>query len=198
MLHRRIRGAICCCVIVLSLCYSLVARGAGGARDAHWPQWRGAGRDDVATDKGLLQVWPENGPPLIWTGRGLGDGYSSVVIDNGRIFTTGDRKDGEYLICIDDRNGQEIWSKRIGDAWKDGGSRSTPTTDGKLVYALTPHGDLVCATAARGEVVWQKNLAKDFGGKMMSGWGFSESPLIDGDRIVCTPGSDNAAVVALD
>jgi outer membrane protein assembly factor BamB len=91
-----------------------------------------------------------------------------------------------------------MWSRRIGEIWKDGGARSTPTTSGELVYALTPHGDLICASAADGAIQWQKNLAKDFGGKMMSGWGFSESPLVDGDRLICTPGADDAALVALD
>jgi outer membrane protein assembly factor BamB len=203
MLNRVIRGAVCSAVVVASS-YVLVARGAGGAKEAYWPQWRGAGRDDVATDKGLLQEWPEGGPALVWTASKLGDGYSSVVIDDGRIYTTGDRKDGEYLICLSDADGKEIWAKRIGDAWKDGGARSTPaiaagSRESKpLVYALTPNGDLVCLSAADGAAVWQKNLAKDFGGKMMSGWGFSESPLIDGERIICTPGADDAAVVALD
>jgi outer membrane protein assembly factor BamB len=211
MLSRIIRGAVCCAVIVSSSYLADVARGAGGAK-AYWPQWRGASRDDVATDKGLLQQWPEGGPPLVWTGSGLGDGYSSVVIDEGRIYTTGDRKDGEYLICIDDASGKEIWSKRIGEAWHDGGARSTPTVGAgrsgergtrssnarELVYALTPNGDLVCLAAADGAEVWRKNLKTDFGGKMMSVWGFSESPLIDGERIICTPGADDAALVALD
>jgi outer membrane protein assembly factor BamB len=198
MLNRVIRGAVCCAVIVSSSYFSVVAHGAGGAKEAYWPQWRGAGRDDVATDKGLLEQWPEGGPTLIWTGNKLGDGYSSVVIDAGRIYTAGDRKDGEYLICLSDADGKEIWSKRIGDAWHDGGARSTPTTDGKLVYALTPNGDLMCLAAEDGAEVWRKNLKTDFGGRMMSGWGFSESPLFDGERIICTPGDDDAAMVALD
>jgi outer membrane protein assembly factor BamB len=207
----RVRSVVVCGVAVISLFASTaMARWAGSAK-AYWPQWRGAGRDDVATDKGLLQEWPEGGPPLVWTGIKLGDGYSSVVIDDGRIFTTGDRKDGEYLICLSDANGKEIWAKRIGDSWKDGGARSTPAVGAgsrergagspesrQLVYALTPVGDLVCLAAADGAPVWQKNLAKAFGGKMMSHWGFSESPLIDGERIICTPGADDAAVVALD
>jgi outer membrane protein assembly factor BamB len=189
----------CWSATILSLFQlSIVARGAGDGRSAYWPQWRGASRDDVSADTGLLQAWPEGGPPLVWTGAGLGDGYSSLVIAGGRIYTTGDRKDGEYLICLDDATGKEVWAKRIGERWSDGGSRSTPTTDGKLVYALTPSGDLLCAKTADGAIVWQKNLKTDFGGKMMSGWGYSESPLIDGDRIICTPGADDAAVVALD
>jgi outer membrane protein assembly factor BamB len=197
MLNRVIRGAVCCAVVFSSSCVSVIAADVAN-RSPYWPQWRGPGRDDVAPDKGLLQAWPDSGPPLVWTAAGLGDGYASVVIDAGRIYTTGDRKDGEYLICLDDANGKEVWSMRIGDAWHDGGARSTPTTDGELVYALTPSGDLVCAAAADGAIVWQKNLSKDFGGRMMSGWGYSESPLIDGERIVCTPGADGAALAALD
>jgi outer membrane protein assembly factor BamB len=197
MLNRVVRGLVSLVVFISLVEGAAVVRAAGGPK-AYWPQWRGAGRDDVATDKGLLQEWPEDGPALVWTGNKLGDGYSSVVIDDGRIYTTGDRKDGEYLFCLSDADGKEIWSKRIGDAWKDGGARSTPATDGKFVYALTPNGDLLCVAAADGAAVWQKNLAKDFGGKMMSHWGFSESPLIDGERIICTPGADDAAVVALD
>lgn len=196
MLNRIIRGALSCAIIVLSSrSASLLARDVGGT--AYWPQWRGPQRDDVATDKGLLSAWPEGGPPLIWTGTGLGDGYSSVVIDEGRIYTTGDRKDGEYLVCLEDGTGREIWSKRIGEAWRDGGARSTPTSDGESVYALTPNGDLLCVAAADGVTQWQKNMSKDFGGKMMSHWGYSESPLIDGDRVVCTPGADGAALAAL-
>src|ERR1700704_1223451 len=120
MLNRVIRGAVCCAVVVASS-YVLVARGAGGAKEAYWPQWRGAGRDDVATDKGLLREWPEGGPALVWTASKLGDGYSSVVIDDGRIYTTGDRKDGEYLICLSDADGKGIWGRRIGAVWKEGG-----------------------------------------------------------------------------
>src|SRR5690349_18235071 len=93
--------------------------GVVAAASAHWPQWRGAGRDDLATDKGLLRVWPEGGPTLLWTGTGLGDGYASVVIDQGRIYTLGDREDGEYVICLDDGTGKEVWSKQVGERWKD-------------------------------------------------------------------------------
>jgi len=197
MSRRVLCGLVGCAVVVLGINAAICARDVRRS-GASWPQWRGPGRDDVADDKGLMKKWPKGGPPLLWTGTGLGDGYASVVIDDGRIYTVGDRKDGEYLICVEDGRGKEVWSKRIGERWKDGGSRSTPTTDGEFVYALTPHGDLVCLTARDGSEVWRKNLSKDFGGKMMSGWGFSESPLIDGDRIVCTPGANDAALAALD
>lgn len=171
---------------------------AAGSSTASWPQWRGPHRDDIAADKGLLAKWPEEGPPLEWTGEGLGSGYSSISIENGRIYTMGDRKDGEYLICLNGRNGKEIWSKHMGEGWNDGGPRCTPAVVGDSVYALTPRGVLICASSKDGSIRWQKDFAKDFGGKMMSGWGFSESPLVDGDRLIGTPGADDAALVALD
>ena len=202
-------GVFCILIsqISLSACNAADTRGT----EASWPQFRGPGRDDLSPEKGLLQSWPENGPPLVWTATGLGDGYSSIVVDDGRIYTTGDRKDGEYLICLSDTNGKEIWATRIGEIWHDGGSRSTPaiakgdsahgsgdSNDSDLAYALTPNGDLACVATSDGTIVWQKNLSKDFNGKMMSGWGYSESPLVDGDRLICTPGSDDAAIIALD
>ena len=198
MLNRVIRGALLCAAAISLSDAPVAARDVVGMAAAFWPQWRGPQRDGVAPDKNLLSAWPEGGPPLVWTGVGLGEGYSSVAIAEGRIYTTGDRKDGEYLICLSDATGKEIWSTRIGDVWGNDGARSTPTTDGKSVYALTPHGDLVCVATADGAVQWRKNLAKDFGGKMMSSWGYSESPLIDGDRLLCTPGADGAALAALD
>ncbi len=185
-------------ITILLFHISAVVCEAAGSAAPSWPQWRGPRRDDIASDKGLLAKWPENGPPLEWTGEGLGTGYSSISIENGRIYTMGDRQDGEYLICLDSKNGGELWAKNIGEGWKDGGPRCTPAVVGNLVYALTPHGVLVCASSENGSLRWQKNFAKDFGGKMMSGWGYSESPLVDGDRLICTPGADEAAVVAMD
>ncbi len=78
------------------------------------------------------------------------------------------------------------------------GPRCTPTADGNLVFALGSRGNLVCCDSASGQIIWQKNLPNDFGGEMMSGWGYSESPLVDGDRLICTPGGNDAIMVALD
>jgi outer membrane protein assembly factor BamB len=171
---------------------------AGILLASDWPQWRGPHRDDVAKESGLLQHWPKQGPPLLWKVSGLGSGYSSVVIQDDRIFTTGDLAQGEYLVALSRQDGSKLWSARLGEAWRDGGSRSTPTLDGNRVYALTPHGDLVCVGAADGHEIWRKSMEHDFGGRMMSGWGYSESPLIDGDKLICTPGGDRAGLVALD
>jgi prepilin-type processing-associated H-X9-DG protein len=135
---------------------------------------------------------------LLWRAAGLGKGYASVAIAGERIFTLGDRGEKEFVIALPRSGGKEVWSAEIGKAWPDGGARCTPTVDGERVYALSPHGDLVCVAADTGKELWRKSLPGDFGGKMMSGWGYCESPLVDGDKLICTPGGKEAALVALD
>lgn len=167
-----------------------------------WPQWRGAHRDGLSRETGLLKEWPEGGPKLVWNskevnGKGIGRGYSSVSVANGRIFTMGDTRDGCYVFCLDEKTGKELWASQIGPREGDG-PRSTPTVDGDRVYALSRQGNLACMSVKDGKVLWQLNYKQDLGGRMMSGWDYSESVLIDGDRLICTPGGDKAALVALD
>jgi outer membrane protein assembly factor BamB len=176
---------------------ALVAARSGG----NWPQWRGPKRDGVSTDVNLLQTWPAGGPPKAWVASGLGAGYSSVSIANGRIFTMGDRRDGQYVLGLDEANGQIQWSTRVGNRHDDddrGGPRATPTIDGELLYAIDTDGDIVCLEVATGKERWRRSMPRDFGGRMMSSWMFAESPLVDGDRVVVTPGAERAALVALD
>lgn len=175
------------------------------ALSADWPQWRGPLRDAHSAETGLLQAWPEGGPELLWRSRGFGSGYSSVAVAGGRIFTMGDIGEDQYLFAASDEDGSILWKQRVGPAWTEamfGGSRGTPTVDGDRVYALGTDGDLLCAAVKNGEVVWRRNLAKDFSGKMMYAggrydWRFSESPLVDGERLIVTPGVVGAALVAL-
>jgi outer membrane protein assembly factor BamB len=177
---------------VLALVFTNVATAA--TNDASWPQWRGPNRDGVSPETGLLDVWPEEGPKLLWEAKGLGKGYSSVVISDGRIFTLGQQKDGAMLVALSQADGAKLWETPVGG----GNPNCTPTVDGDRVYGLGREGDLVCLNAATGEVVWKKSFPKDFGGKMMSGWGYSESPLVDGDWLLCTPGAPDAMIAALD
>jgi outer membrane protein assembly factor BamB len=170
-----------------------------------WPQWRGPDRTGVSKEKGLLKEWPKDGPPKLWTAKGLGGGYGSVIVVDGKMYGLGKIDGKEFIWCRSEKDGKEIWTKEFAKAGKvgyDEGPRCTPTYHadpklGGLVYAVGVSGDLVCVKAENGEKVWAKNFPKDFGGRMMSGWGFSESPLVDGDKLVCTPGSDSAAIVAL-
>ena len=170
---------------------------SNNADSGDWPRWRGPQNDGISPAKGLMSSWPEDGPPVVWSVRGLGDGFSSVSVADGKIYTMG-RKDGSVnLVCRKFDDGSELWSTRVG-----GGNRPncTPTVDveANLVFGLSHQGDLLCADATTGEAKWRKSYKDDFGGRMMSGWGYSESPLVDGDMLICTPGGDRAVMVALD
>jgi len=173
---------------------------AVAASMGNWPQWRGPLRDGISTDTGLLTTWPAGGPPKIWTATGLGAGFSSVAIVGGRIYTMGDRRDGQYVVALSEDAGKELWATRVGSRHDDeyGGPRATPTVDGALLYVTDTDGDVVALETATGKVAWRRSMPRDFGGHMMSQWMFSESPLVDGDRVLVTPGSQNAAMVALD
>lgn len=193
-------------IILLSL--SPAAFGQFATLSGAWPQFRGPLRDGVSADTGLLTEWPEGGPPLVWRARGAGRGYASVAIVGDRLYTMGDGlsiadDDAEYVVCFDVTNGQFVWKARLGRPWTSGqpdwqSSRSTPTVDGDLLYILTPHGELVCLESATGNERWRKHLEQDFGGRKGDGWGYSESVLVDGDRLICTPGGESATMVALD
>jgi outer membrane protein assembly factor BamB len=188
--------------IFLAICF--LAIGASAAAE-EWPQWRGPQRDAHSTETGLLQQWPDGGPPLLWRSAGFGAGYSSLAVARGRIFTMGDIGEDQFLIAASDKDGTILWKQRVGPAWTDpmfSGARATPTVDGELVYTVGTDGDLLCARLTSGEVVWRRSLSKDFSGKMMFAgdrydWRFSESPLVDGNRLIVTPGTRGAALVAL-
>lgn len=168
--------------------------GADSVSAQGWPQWRGPNRDGVSSETGLLAKWPEDGPPLLWQVENLGKGMASLAVSNGRIFTLGQVGKAAKLIAVSETDGKELWATDVGG----GNPNCTPTVDGNHVFALGRDGDLICCDAATGATVWKKSLAADFGGKMMSGWGYSESPLVDGDRLICTPGAPDAQIAALD
>ena len=194
------RGRLALVMFALS-CATLLASQLLVAAD--WPQWRGAKRDGKSAETGLLQSWPEGGPPLALKATGLGGGFSSVAVVGKRIYTLGDLGDAQYAIALDRDSGKQLWKTKIGPPWKDEflGPRSTPTVDGNNLYVLGTEGDLFCLEAATGKTVFSRNLVKDFGAKMMvingTEWKFSESPLVDGDRVIVTPGASDAVLVAL-
>jgi len=180
----------------------------GGSAPA-WPSFRGPDRSGVSKETGLLQSWPEEGPKLVWRTKGAGRGYASLAIADGRILTLGDGPStaggdaDEYLLAFNQADGTPLWKLKTGAPWTNGSpnwqsSRSTPTIAGDAVYVLTAHGDLVCAGVADGKERWRKNLKTDFEGKKADNWGYSESVLVDGDRVICTPGGEKNTLVALD
>jgi outer membrane protein assembly factor BamB len=177
----------------------------GAIAGGNWPAFHGPARNAICRERGLLKSWPEEGPKLLWKLDGLGRGLSAVSIAGGRLFTMGDRPsegdtEVQFVLAYNLQTRQLLWATPIGPRHRGGpdGPRCTPTISGGLVYALGTDGALVCLDAAGGAVRWRKSLVNDFGGKMMSGWKYSESPLIDGNKVICTPGGDKAAIVALD
>jgi outer membrane protein assembly factor BamB len=177
----------------------LLAALAVPGRAADWPQFRGPNRDDVSSEKGLLKEWPKDGPKLAWKATGLGGGFSSVSVAGDHIYTLGNKRDGSgdktFVVALERDGGKLVWASEVGPA---GGSLGcTPTVDGDRVFALGQEGDLVCLDVKDGKRVWRRNLLKDFGGSY-GGWRYCESPLVDGDRAVVTPGGKDATVVALD
>ena len=166
-----------------------------------WTQWRGPNRTDRSNEKGLLKTWPEKGPRLVWTFDNAGSGYSGPAIVGNRLYTMGTRDNSECVLALAADSGKEVWVCQIGTIFTDGhgdGPRATPTVDGEMIYVIGGQSDLVCLEAATGKKVWSKNLKGDFGGVLMSNWGYCESPLIDGDKVVCTPGGPKGAMLALD
>jgi len=168
-----------------------------GAGEASWPCFRGPRGDSISTEAGLLTAWPEGGPALLWTATGLGDGFASVTLDGGLVCTAGD-VDKASLVTALDLTGKPLWHTENGPAWTGAvpGARCTPTLDRGRVYHLNGQGSLVCLDAKTGAKRWGRDLVAELGGRA-GGYGYAESPIIDGERLICSPGG-GTAMVALD
>ncbi len=165
-----------------------------------WPQWRGPDRTGLSTETGIIKDWKKSPPKLLWNVEGTGKGFSSVSIADGVIYTTGNFENGQGVSAISQKDGKLLWQTPVTDEVpKHGydGARCVPTIDGDRLYVTASNGLIACLST-KGKVLWSKDFKEEWDGKMMSGWGFSESPLVDGDRVVCTPGSDKAFIVSLD
>lgn len=169
------------------------------AAPADWFQWRGPNRDGISAETGLLQAWPKAGPPQVWRTSGAGNGYSSFSSAGGRLFTLGARNNNEYVMAFDRATGKKAWEYLNGRRYENDrgdGPRSTPTVDGDRLYVLGGSGDLACLDLATGNKIWSINLIQKFGGRNPY-WGYSESPLIVGDRILVNAGGTRASIVAI-
>lgn len=186
--------------LTLTVLFSLGSAGLGD----DWPQWRGPERNGISRETALLQHWPDGGPKLLWKATDLGSGYSTPAVAGDRLYVLGNEGlENEFVQARSTRDGSRLWQTRLGKVGNPEqqpnfpAARSTPTVEGELLYALGSDGDLACLETATGAVRWRKQLRSDFGGKPGT-WAYSESPLIDGDRLVCTPGGGEATMLALD
>ena len=170
---------------------------------ADWPAWRGPKRDGISQESGLMKEWPKEGPPLRWQVKDIGSGYSTPAVVQDRLYLLSNTGvDNEFVLVLSARDGKKIWNKTIGKVGNPNqqpaypASRSTPTVEGDVMFVLGSDGDLACLKASDGAIQWQKSLRTDFGGSPGK-WAYAESPLIDGDVLVCTPGGSEATIIAL-
>jgi outer membrane protein assembly factor BamB len=180
---------------ILALC-SL----ASTALAADWPQWRGPDRTGISAETGLLKEWPKDGPPLRWKRTDLGIGYSSPTIVKGVVYIQTTKGNEEFAVALKEATGEQIWSTKIGTVGKNEGpqypgTRASITVDGDRLFCLASDGELNCLTT-KGDIVWHVNFKKDFDGQVGM-WAYTESVLVDGDAIVCTPGGSKATLAKL-
>jgi outer membrane protein assembly factor BamB len=207
-------GLNCGLLVLRRWCSWLAVLGCSGAGvwaapesvSPEWPCYHGPYRDNRSPDTGLLKRWPEGGPSLLWTASGLGKGYSTVAISDGMVFTAGMVDRQAFVIALG-LDGSERWRQANGTSWEAGqampyaagyaGARSTPTCDQGRVFHLSETGSLSCFAAGDGQVVWHLDLLTTFEAKVPK-YGYTESVLIDGDRLVCSPAGSKGAVVCLE
>ena len=175
---------------------------AGVAAD--WPQWRGPQRSGVSLDAGLLAKWPGGGPKLLWQVDDVSYGYGAPVVVGGRVYLIANRGlDNEFVQALSVEDGKQLWFTRLGKVGNPDqqpsypAARSTPTVDGESLFVLGSDGILACLQTSTGEILWHRSLRADFGGQPGT-WAYAESPLVDGDFLVVTPGGAQATIVALE
>jgi outer membrane protein assembly factor BamB len=188
------------CVTLLACGLIATSSDRVGADD--WPQWQGPDRNAVSRDTGLLQEWPEGGPSLAWRIDDLGGGDSAPAIAQGKLFGMSNRDGKEIVWVLSEKDGSKVWVSPLGDAVQQGvpqsseGPGGTPAVDGDHLYVIGMGGRVVCLETASGKIVWQRSFTDDFGGTLPM-WSYRESPLVDDDKVICTPGGPDATIVAL-
>lgn len=202
----RRRVSVVLCLLAISALLSREAYCGGTAAgdrliaspEAGWPQWRGPRRDGISDEKGLLQSWPGGGPELFWKAEGLGTGWSSPIIVGQRLYITGD-VGADLVIFAFDLDGNRKWEATNGRTWKGpypGARACCVFSDGRL-YNMNAHGRVVCLDAASGREIWAVNILERFAGENIT-WALSECLLVDGPRLIVTPGGKKALMAALD
>ena len=192
-LPNNVKIGVCNSVVIFCFFVCISGFNAVAQGTSEWPSFHGSDRTNKSTETNLLKEWPKDGPKLVWTAPGLGEGYSSISVSGGLIYTAGRNLDQTYVFCFD-LEGNPVWKKPNGKVWTTSlsyassytGSRSTPTYDNGVVYHLGEMGRLTAFNAKTGEEIWYKELVQDFEAEPLE-YGYSESVLIDGDNLFVRP-----------
>ena len=166
-----------------------------------WSQWRGENREGIVKQAGLNLDWTAKKPPLLWTFREAGLGYSAPTVVGTTLYGQGAVDEKGFAFALDTKTGNLKWKQELGREFvadRESAPRGSITVDGDKLYLIRGIGQIHCLSAVDGKEIWQKDFKNDFQGKLMSQWGFSESPLIDGNLVICTPGGKEGTMVALD
>ena len=180
---------------------ALLYGGTLTASATEWPQWRGPNRDGISDEVGILKEWSPNGPKVLWKVP-LGEGFSGISVSQGRVYTMFSEGNDEFVVCLDATDGGEIWRFRSDKNYHEGqggnGPRATPTIDGDLLFTISAYGKLYALNTANGQEVWSHDLQRKFGSDMPR-WGFSTSPLVDGESLLVeVGGKGEKSIVAFD
>jgi outer membrane protein assembly factor BamB len=175
-------------------------RACGEETGRDWPQWRGPDKDNVSRETGLLKEWPKEGPPLVWEVWGIGESIAAPAVRDGRVYALGFLNGWEYVTALDAENGRCLWTAGLGPGVLENShmrwvAQRTPTAGRDLVYAYMNSGELVCLRARDGQEEWRVDYTKLFGGRVRD-YGFTDHPILDGDRLICTPASEKGPTIA--
>jgi len=166
-----------------------------------WPRWRGVNIDGLVKDTNLNLDWADKNPALSYVFRYCGAGYSGPAIAGSTLYMSGAAEGQDFAFALDTKTGRLKWQQNLGEHFVQSygdGPRGTITVDEDKLYLVRGGGRIHCLSAVDGEMVWQRDFSADFGGRLMGFWGYSESPLVDGNLVICTPGGRTGTIVALD
>jgi len=196
--------------VVCSLCVLFLVSSFVLAQEPNWNQFRGPNRDNHAFSTSI-KPWGAEGPKLLWKIDTLGSGYAHVSFYGDMMFTMGDMDNQCFALALDRKTGKEIWKQPVGkagrglqgDGSREGGNQSsgplgTPACDGETVFVCSQYGDFVAFNMKDGKELWRKNIFKDLGANVMGGWGFSPSPVLDGDKVLLQIGGEGGTLAAFD
>ena len=160
-------------------------------------QWRGKDRDGIYNEKGLLKIWPADGPKLLWHYDELGDGHASAAVTSDRVYTSGTSGNNGFVIALD-HSGKTIWKTEYGKEWMESweGVRNTPLIAGDKLYTMSGYGVIICMDSKSGKILWTIDFTKNYDGQNIQ-WGVTENLLLAGDKLICTPGGTDANIIAL-